>query len=268
MEKGAAMAHPSPPCMSLAEDLASVRWRVTMLVATLVEMHCDVTQRRCSPNHGRFKELEQMHGEIARDVEGHKARCSVSAVAAFAKAREAATPAARQAHMARLAVLEKDAADAAQGLTTLWAFADRISSIGHRISSRQTALKTYEKQWHHEVLIKKITSIEPDSAQRLLAIEQARERRADDMSRNRHHHDNLFNLRQDLSKSKASLRRSHAGPSSAQVQSMMKAKEADVSLQAATKASFASPFSPGVGLRPTAVLAKSSLNKRYYAGGR
>ena len=49
---------------------------------------------------------------------------------------------------------------------------------------------------------------------------------------------------------------------------MMKAKEADVSLQAATKASFASPFSPGVGLRPTAVLAKSSLNKRYYAGGR
>ena len=66
----------------------------------------------------------------------HKARCSVSAVAAFAKAREAATPAARQAHMARLAVLEKDAADAAQGLTTLWAFADRISSIGHRISSR------------------------------------------------------------------------------------------------------------------------------------
>ena len=53
-----------------------------------------------------------------------------------------------------------------------------------------------------------------------------------------------------------------------QVQSMMKAKEADVSLQAATKASFASPFSPGVGLRPTAVLAKSSLNKRYYAGGR
>ena len=56
--------------MSLAEDLASVRWRVTMLVATLVEMHCDVTQRRCSPNHGRFKELEQMHREIARDVEG------------------------------------------------------------------------------------------------------------------------------------------------------------------------------------------------------
>ena len=56
--------------------------------------------------------------------------------------------------MARVAVLEKDAADAAQGLETMWAFASRISSIGHRISSRQKELKTYEKQWHHEEIIK------------------------------------------------------------------------------------------------------------------